>query len=49
MNDIKKKAETIPLLNIQKFSISFYHIYNNLAIKKPNQYIKTLIKSDDSM
>ena len=49
MNDIKKKAELIPLLNIQKFSLSFYQIYNNLVIKEPNQYAKKLIKLADSM
>ena len=49
MNNIKKKAETIPLLSIQKFAISYFHIYNNLTIKEPNEYIKKLIKLADSM
>ena len=49
MNDIKKKAETIPLLYIEKISMTFYQIYNNLAIKKPNQYVKKVIKLADLM
>ena len=49
MNDIKRKAEAIPFSNIQKFFLSFYHIYNNLSIKEPNQYVKKVIKLADSI
>jgi len=49
MNKIKEKAEIIQLATLQRFTILFYSIYNDLSFKEKNKDTQRLIKLADYM